>query len=406
MFRIRIAYLAGTKETDMRFDKTEELAPWCALNRIFGFAPKTGFALVRHYGSPGALFSADRKELGKILGEESGYLASMDRDVIGRESEGLEKLSGEGVHVLCIEDERYPELLKECEDPPAVLYVKSVSLPEEVFTSRPAVGVVGPRDITSYGKEWCTKIVSGMGSADRKPVIISGLAMGTDITAHIAALDAGLPTIAVMATGIDSVYPFRHGWYAERICGSPGSALVTDYPPGTVPRAINFLRRNRIIAGLSESVILIESRKKGGGMLTCSLAASYNRDVYALPGRLDDPFSEGCNELIARKAAEAVTGINSLLDSIGLSPASSSGRGSLKSRVYNIYKDREGADLAAGLSSLADLIYHNRDITLERLCQLTGMDFRETAAMAGILESDGIIATDLLRRCSINPNFM
>ena len=104
-------------------------------------------------------------------------------------------------------------------------------------------------------------------------------------------------------------------------------------------------------------------------------------DVYALPGRIDDPFSEGCNELIARKAAEAVTGINSLLDSIGLGPASSSGRGSLKSRVYNIYKDREGADLAAGLSSLADLIYHNRDITLERLCQLTGMDFRETAAM-------------------------
>ena len=390
----------------MRIDSTEELAPWGALNRIFGCAPRTGLALVRHYGSPQAVFSADRDELGRILGKDSGYLAAMSGGFLERERMELEKLSEDGIQVLCIGDERYPSLLKECGEPPAALYVKSGSPAEEVFTSRPAIGVVGTRDITSYGKEWCTKIVTGMGSAARKPVIISGLAIGTDITAHMAALDAGLPTVAVMATGIDAVYPFRHGWHADRISSSPGSALVTDYPPGTVPRAINFLRRNRIIAGLSEAVILIESRKKGGGMMTCNLAASYNRDVHALPGRADDLHSEGCNELIARKTAEPVTGVQRLLDSLGLGPSSDRERGSLKSRVYNIYKEREGEELAADLSGLADLISRNRDITAENICSITGMDFREAAAMTGILESDGIIVTDLLRRCSINPNFM
>ncbi|MGM9742916.1 MAG: DNA-processing protein DprA [Candidatus Cryptobacteroides sp.] len=390
----------------MRIDSTEELAPWCALNRIFGFAPRTGLALVKHYGSPQAVFSARKDELGRILGKDSGYLSAMSGDLLERERTVLENLSREGVRVLCIEDERYPSLLRECGDPPAVLYVKSLSPAEDVFTSRPAIGVVGTRNITSYGKEWCTRIVTGMGSAERKPVIISGLAIGTDITAHMAALDSGLPTIAVMATGIDAVYPFRHGWHADRISSSPGSALVTDYPPGTVPRAINFLRRNRIIAGLSEAVILIESRKKGGGMMTCSLAASYNRDVLALPGRVDDLYSEGCNELIARKTAEPITGVQRLLDSLGLGPSSSGKGRSLKSRVYNIYKDREGEELAAGLAGMADLISRNRDITVENICSLTGIDFREAAAMTGILESDGIIATDLLRRCSINPNFV
>ena len=262
----------------MIFESPEQLAAWSAVNRIFGFAPRTGAALIDHYGSPESLFDADRKELEYLLRHNTGYLDAIVPQTLEKERRELQALMDEGVRMLCIGDERYPSLLKECPDPPAMLYVRSLSPLESIFGNPKRISVVGTRDITSYGKEWCTRIVSAMSSCPAcRPAIVSGLAIGTDITAHLAALDRGLPTIAVMATGIDAVYPFRHGRYAEMISSAPGSALVTDYPPETTPRAINFLRRNRIIAGLSDATILIESKIKGGGMMTCQIASSYDR---------------------------------------------------------------------------------------------------------------------------------
>lgn len=390
----------------MRYETTEQIAPWCALNRIFGFAPKTGLSVIRHFGSPEAVFRAGQKALESLLGNAAGYISRITMDTLEREKEEVGRLSEDGIQFLCIDDERYPALLAECDDPPLLLYMKSDSTPEEVFCGKPGVAVVGTRDITSYGKEWCTRIVTAMGSAEVKPLIVSGLAIGTDITAHISALDAGLPTIAVMATGIDAVYPFRHGWHADRIASSPGSALVTDYPPGTVPKAINFLRRNRIIAGLSEAVILAESRRKGGGMMTCHLASSYNRDVYALPGRIDDVCSEGCNILIGQRTADAIYSVNELLDSLGLGQGCRKDGISLKTKVYQYYKEKEDPDFAAAASEIADIVRQNRDISIEDIASLAKLSCRDTASLAGILECDGIIVTDLLRRCSINPNFM
>ena len=125
-------------------------------------------------------------------------------------------------------------------------------------------------------------------------MIVSGLALGVDITAHAAALEGGLPTVGVSPVGIDDVYPRRHVPFVERMCATPGCALVTDYPPGTFPAAFSFIRRNRIIAGLAGSTVLIESRIKGGGMITARLAAGYGRDVFAVPGRIDDIRSQGC----------------------------------------------------------------------------------------------------------------
>lgn len=390
----------------MRYETAEQIAPWCALNRIFGFAPKTGLSVIRHFGSPEEVFRAGKKDLEPLLGNAPGYISRISMETLGSEAEEVEHLLEEGIRFVCIDDERYPSLLKECDDPPLLLYMKSASPPEEVFSGKPAVAVVGTRDITSYGKEWCTKIVTAMGSAEVKPMIVSGLAIGTDITAHLAALDAGLPTIAVMATGIDAVYPFRHGWHADRIASSPGSALVTDYPPGTAPKAINFLRRNRIIAGLSEAVILTESRKKGGGLMTCHLASSYNRDVYALPGRIEDVCSEGCNILIGQRTADAIYSVNGLLDSIGLGREFRKDGLSLKNKVYQYYKEKEDSDFAAAASEIAEIVRQNRDICVEDIASLARITFRDASSLTGILECDGIIVTDLLRRCSINPNFM
>ena len=180
------------------------------------------------------------------------------------------------------------------------------------------VAVVGTRDISPYGREWCERIVHALARTSPKPLIVSGLAIGTDICAHKAALEASLPTIAVMATGTDTIYPYRHRQIAEKMSGTQGCALVTDYPPGTAPLPVNFLRRNRIIAGLSHATILVESKIKGGGMMTCRLAFSYDRDVYALPGRADDLRSQGCNHLIRARMAEPLTSEEDIIDSLGL----------------------------------------------------------------------------------------
>ena len=309
--------------------------------------------------------------------------------------------------MLCIGDERYPSLLKECPDPPAMLYVRSLSPLESIFGNPKRISVVGTRDITSYGKEWCTRIVSAMSSCPAcRPAIVSGLAIGTDITAHLAALDRGLPTIAVMATGIDAVYPFRHGRYAEMISSAPGSALVTDYPPETTPRAINFLRRNRIIAGLSDATILIESKIKGGGMMTCRIASSYDREVFALPGRIGDQCSAGCNELIRNGTAACISEVNSLLDSLGLRHGGKWEKDDIRMKTYTFYRDREGADPAERLSIVADIVGRNPDIRIEDIATAANMEYRDAANAVGMLECDGIVVTDLLRRCSVNPRFL
>lgn len=391
----------------MILESPEQLAAWSAVNRIFGFAPRTGAALIGHYGSPESLFNADRRELDYLLRNNKGYLDQLVPATLEKEKREINGLLEEGVKMLCIGDERYPALLKECPDPPAMLYVRSGSPLSGIFPGPRKIAVVGTRDITSYGKEWCTRIVSAIASCTaEKPVIVSGLAIGTDITAHLAALDGGLPTIAVMATGIDAVYPFRHGHYAERISSAPGSALITDYPPHTTPRAINFLRRNRIIAGLSEATILIESKIRGGGLMTCRIASSYDRDVFALPGRIGDRCSTGCNELIRNGTAACISEINSLIDSLGLRREGKWKKDDVRMKTYTFYRDREGADPADRLSFIAEIIGSNPDIRIDDIATASGMEYREVVNAVGLLECDGIIVTDLLRRCTVNPKFL
>lgn len=387
----------------MRYDDIEQLAPWCALNKIFGFNPALGLRLAEHFGGASGVFLADKDELALILKPGSIYWSKINQDTVSEVCLELQKLEKENCRFLCIADERFPELLKDCHDAPAGLYIKSDTPPEEIFNRRTAIGVIGTRDITSYGTEWCTKIVAAFGRAEVKPMIVSGLALGTDITAHNAALDNGLPTIAVLPTGIDTVYPFRHGWAADKIAGSPGSALVTDYPPGTVPKAINFLRRNRIIAGLSDAVILIESRTKGGGLMTCKLAYSYNRDVFALPGRIDDTCSGGCNSLIREKMAEPVIDIDTLVSALGLGHAAASGITDIKTYTFRRYLHETGYATATALATIAETIQKNRDATDEDISALTGMDYGDVAELTGRLAYDGLITSGVLGNYAINP---
>ena len=284
-------------------DSFEEKACLCALSRIFGFEPKQGLALIERMGCASAVFALDKDGLDELLGPYCKQKFQIRQSAVFEAARELEALAKTGVEFVGWGQEGYPLLLTECPDPPIGLYIKSTTRPQDLWTRPKNIAVIGTRDISPYGKEWCTKVVEGLAETNQKPLIVSGLALGTDICAHRTAIERGLPTIAVMPTGPDAVYPHRHLAFADQLSRTPGCALITDYPPGTPPLPVNFLRRNRIIAGLSHATVLIESKLKGGGMMTARLAFSYDRDVFALPGRVDDIRSQGCNRMILEKIA-------------------------------------------------------------------------------------------------------
>lgn len=381
-------------------DRQKELACLCALNRIFGFDPKSAIALIRHFGSAHDVFMAGPKAASAVLGPFSRHQMNLDRDMVSAAQDELASLERKGIRFTGWTAPEYPPLLKECEDAPIGLYIRTSSALDSLWGTRKSIAVVGTRDISPYGKEWCSKAVTAMATSREKPVIVSGLALGTDILAHVTAVEHGLPTIAVMATGADMIYPHRHKAFAERIAYTPGCALVTDYPPGTPPLAIHFLRRNRIIAGLSDATVLIESKIKGGGMMTCNLAFSYSRDVLALPGRPDDLRSQGCNLLIRNRIAEPFFSCKELTESLGLTATGRRQDKRLQDIVTHVYSGR--THHLEAMRKAAAAIEANRGISIEDIALCTGIEYRMAAHLTGMLEADGYICIDLLQRCCIN----
>ena len=370
----------------------------CALNRIFGFEPRLGLSLIEYAGSPEAVFGMDREMVRQAMGPYWKYISQICPSSLDSAGKELDRVYDSGGSFIGMGEEGYPTLLSECEDPPIGLYVRSVDDPADIFGRRPAIAIVGTRDMSPYGEGWCRDFIECLSSLPEKPLIISGLAYGVDITAHRAALDKGLPTIAVMATGIDSVYPRNHIHTADRMAQTPGCALVTDYPVGTSPLAIHFMRRNRIIAGLSESVILVESRIRGGGMITARLGNSYNRSVYALPGRIDDIRSQGCNLLIREKIAEATGSVEELVAAMGLGrPGRRQGKdpGSLIALAF----PEASPGLREELTAVATTVKGHRGIDIGGIKDETGMSHGDVAGLLEMLCAGGIISMDLLGQC-------
>ena len=380
----------------------EEKTCLCALGKIFGFEPKTGIALVTHLGSASEVFKIGKPGLEELLGPHSKYSNLIRKSAVYDAADELEMLARQGVGFVGWGEEEYPRLLAECPDAPLGLYIKSSTPYSRLWNTGGSVSIVGTRDISSYGKEWCGRIVDALADTEERPAIVSGLALGTDICAHKAAVEAGLPTIAVMATGPDSVYPYRHRDFADIVSQTPGCALVTDYPPGTPPLPIHFLRRNRIIAGLSSATILVESKIKGGGMMTARLAFSYDRDLYALPGRVDDIRSQGCNELIHSRMAEAISSIPELIESIGMKSMKTSRNADPIQLVRSAYEGNVSPDRISQMADILTLIRKHRNITVEELAEATSLGYSRTRDLTSLLEIDGFICIDLLQRCCIN----
>ena len=371
----------------------------CALNMIFGFEPRIANALLDYFGCAAAIFSLSDEDLGNILGAHSKYRGRINAAAAEQAEKELSAAAREGIKFFWRGGPGYPGLLGECADAPVGLYARCGEAYAENIAGRDFISVVGTRNISDYGKEWCRRIVEALARSGRNPVIVSGLAYGTDIMAHAAALENGLDTIAVMATGADRIYPAAHRGIARKIASAGNSALVTDYPLDTRAVPINFIRRNRIIAGISRASILIESTAKGGGMITARQAFSYNRDVYVLPGRTGDPLSEGCNILLRSGTAVPVVSERDITESLGYPFRSAAGNRKRDAEYY--YGKTLDDAVVDKIANILLLIKKNRHISLEDIAENTGIEYKTVAGLAGLLENDGFISIDLMQRCSI-----
>ena len=377
-----------------------------ALNAIFGNEPKFSHNLIDALGSAEAVFALSDKERLELFGPYNARAARIGPEALEAARTEYERLSARGYQFLSLFDEGYPEALRSCPDAPLLLYVRSATPAAELFGRRPTVAIVGTRDQSLYGREACQRIVRALGEAPARPLVVSGLALGVDITAHAAALECGLPTVGVSPVGVEDVYPRRHAAFVERMTATPGCALVTDYPPGTVPAAFNFLRRNRIIAGLAGATVLVESRARGGGMITARLAAGYGRDVFAVPGRIDDARSQGCNQLLREQVAAPVTDPAALPVALGLGRLSRTRKAELGEAVRQRFGTALPADEVARLVAIASLVRTRRGIQFDEICRETGFGYAEVARGTGLLEEEGFLCVDLLQRCTINTKNM
>jgi DNA processing protein len=391
LFFVSVPYLGGKKG----METIDERTALCALNRVFGFLPAVGHALLEGFGSAATVFRTPPERLQEALGKYRDLAPQLDGNILDWAREEMDRIFRGGFRFIGFGEEDYPGLLAECPDPPLGLYLNACSSPSEVFELRPCIAVVGTRDLSPYGRDWCRRLVHAMAGADAPPCIVSGLAFGADAVAHRTALECGLPTVGVMATGIERIYPWQHEDLAAQMVKTPGCAVVTDYPSGTSPVALNFVRRNRIIAGLARATVVIETKTKGGSLITAKYANDYDRDVYALPGRADDVRSAGCNSLIRQRMADIVTDPEDLAERLGLGRPARRRKAGLEALLTRRYGP------GSPLVQMGLLVKSRPGISLEEIARETGWAWNEVMERSGQLETDGFLETDLLRRCTI-----
>lgn len=287
-----------------------------ALLRTPGIGLITANRLFRAAGSAARLWE-ERANISRLLPQATDRLqqclTNWDKQLPQAEAEA-DEARRRHISLLALTETDYPTWLKSLPDAPPVLFYKGTAS----LNAQPMISIVGTRHISEYGKDLCRHIVEQLAERLPQATIVSGLAYGVDVHAHRAALACGLPTIGVLGHGLNHLYPPSHRDTANRMTEQGG--LLTEYPCATPVSRENFVQRNRIVAGLSQACIVVESARRGGALITARLAQDYGREVYACPGRLTDLHSEGCNRLIARHGAAIFTSVDDLMDDMGWAP--------------------------------------------------------------------------------------
>lgn len=282
-----------------------------ALTYIPGMGVSNAKKILKVIDDPEIIWQMTEKELNRVFRNKKDFIPHILRRSTLDLAEQEIKLAGKNdIEILTNSDSSYPEKLKNCSDAPLLLFKKG----NYDFNKGLHVGIVGTRKMTQYGKNFIENLVSDL--SGQNITIVSGLAYGCDITSHQAAIKNELPTVAVLAHGLNRISPSVHKKEANDL--QANGALVSEYSTFHQPEALNFILRNRIIAGLCDAVIVVESDTKGGSLATATYANSYNREVFALPGRIDDRYSLGCNHLIQNNQAYMIRNAEDLLDYFNL----------------------------------------------------------------------------------------
>ena len=353
---------------------SNEVIRLCALNQIFSNNYLILNQLLEYVGDSEMIFTLSRRDLEELIpGSNHLYNKISDPNSLEWAKSEVDACYRIGGEIITINDPRYPYRVREIADAPPILYYKGNCN----LNSERSVAVVGTRKCSSYGAVECDMIVENLLSDHIKPLIVSGLAYGIDICAHKCSLRHKSPTVAVMATGIDSVYPASHLNYANEIinCG----AIISDFPLKSLPYKNNFIKRNRIIAALSDAVILIESPYKGGSINTARFASEFDREIFALPGRRIDYNSIGCNNLIERDIARIFTSTEQFKKRMNWEESTP------------LERDLFSRNMRPEQLKIVDILRQNNSLLAEEIGMATSLDIGDLSSALVELEMDGII---------------
>jgi DNA protecting protein DprA len=277
-----------------------------ALLKVEGVGDIMAKKLLTHFGKAETVFTTKTNQIAAIDGVGAVLLKNLkDKSIFEKASKELDFIKSNDIKVSFFQDENYPERLKHCFDSPVLIF----SAGNMNLKNKRTISIVGTRQITSYGTDFCRKLIEDLAPLD--PVIVSGFAYGVDIVAHQIAMEHNLQTIGVLAHGLNQIYPKTHKKYVAKMEENGG--FITEFWSSSNPDKENFVRRNRIVAGMTEATIVIESADKGGSLITANLANDYNRDVFAVPGRVTDKYSQGCNDLIKTQKANVLSSAADLI---------------------------------------------------------------------------------------------
>ena len=324
-----------------------------------------------------------RKDVREVIPDASPKLVERIRDCeahIHRAEEEYEWTQQRGVRILRWGDDAYPKRLAECTDAPLILYYKGTADLNQIRV----INIVGTRHCTIYGQDIVRHFIDGLREiCGNRMLVVSGLAYGVDIAAHRNALEKGFETVGVLAHGLDDLYPPRHRETAKRMLTQGG--LLTEYMTRTNADKMNFVRRNRIVAGMCDATVLVESAAHGGGLITCGIAQEYGREVFAFPGNINQEYSEGCNNLIRKNGATLITSAKDFAESMGWLDDRRLERAQKEGIERQMFPD-----LSPDQQRIVETLQKTNDLQVNMLSNMTGLSVGKVAAEMFELEMKGV----------------
>ncbi len=354
----------------------DELLFSIALMMVPGIGDINARKLVAFAGSAQAVFKDKKKQLLRVPGIGEAVVSELSKKEILIKAEAeLSFVIKNKIAVMLCTDKNYPERLRNCPDAPFILYSKGNC----DLNNRKVISVVGTRRATEYGREICNQLITALAERKHDALIVSGLAYGIDVFAHKACLKNHLLTVGVLAHGLSMIYPAAHRPVAHEMCQS-GGALLSEFTSTEKPDRPNFVRRNRVIAGMADAIIVIESPLQSGALITAEMANSYNRDVFAFPGRIGDTFSQGCNKLIKTNKANLIESVDDIEYLLGWSK---SAKEPVQTSLFVNLEPEE--------QKLYSLLREHGELFIDQICSLSDMPVSMVSARLLNLEFSGLI---------------